>query len=181
MNCRQAKREIALCVGEDLTDADRRAELRGHLTGCPDCREHLKRLKGMFQVFERAEGQQTYDCADSIWPGLSGRLGQPRPRLPGPRFNGWVPFSVMAAACVLLMIVMEMQPSSGTPVSGSLMRGIAGPLLGDHSDATARSMTVPNRQETPPNSAFISGPSQESLVPPAEDPVDHRSAPDSTF
>jgi hypothetical protein len=122
MNCRQAKREIALCVGEDLTDADRREKLRHHLTGCPECRTHYKRLKGMFHVLEQAEGQRTYDSADSLWPALVGRLGQPRSPLQGPRFNGWVPFSVMAAACVLLMIVMEMQPDPHTPIAGSVFQ-----------------------------------------------------------
>lgn len=122
MNCRQAKRDIALCVGEDLTDADRRQKLRHHLTGCPECRAHFKRLKGMFHVLEQAECQQTYDTTDSLWPGLVGRLGRPRPPLQGPRFNGWVPFSVMAAACVLLMIVMEMQPDPHTPIAGSVFQ-----------------------------------------------------------
>lgn len=124
MNCRQAKTEIALCVGEDLTDANRRERLRQHLSGCPECRGHFKRLKGMFRVLEQAEEQRTYDSADSLWPNLRSRLGQPRPRLQGPRFNGWVPFSVMAAACVLLMIVMETQPTADTVIYSGMARGV---------------------------------------------------------
>ena len=168
MNCRQAKLDIALCVGEDLTDADRREKLRQHLTGCRECRSHLKRLKGMFHVLEKAEGQQTYDSADSLWPELVGRLGHPRPKSPGPHFNGWVPFSVMAAACVLLMIVMEMQPETNTAVSSSLWKSFGTFSLGQHGEAETRSTenTGP-RLEAADSASF--GPSPERLVEPLTD------------
>lgn len=168
MNCRHAKMEIALCVGEDLTDADRREQLRQHLTGCRECRAHFKRLKGMFQVLEQAEEQQTYDTADSLWPSLSGRLGQPRTRRQGPRFNGWVPFSVMAAACILLMIVMQTQPTENTYISGWMVRNPFG--FGVHR-VEGGSRTEPGEAEHLDSALLPSGegemrPTGENLVVP---------------
>jgi predicted anti-sigma-YlaC factor YlaD len=178
MNCRQAKLEIALCVGEDLTDADRREQLRRHLTGCPECRTHFKQLKGMFQVLEEAEEQQTYDSADSLWPSLAGRLGQPRPRRQGPRFNGWVPFSVMAAACVLLMIVMETQPSDDTVISGWMGRSFLG--IGIHQ--VEEESTGP--REVDRRTRVVLPAEEDESDPPAESlmvPVADRSSSTSTF
>lgn len=120
---------------------------------------HFKRLKGMFQVLEQAEAQQTYDSADSLWPHLSGRLGRPRPRLQGPRFNGWVPFSVMAAACVLLMIVMEMQPAGDTVISSSLGRGIFGAGVVAGPDSSAGTPTAADR---------TTGAAEPALLAPAQ-------------
>jgi len=164
--------EIALCVGEDLTDADRRENLRHHLARCPECRAHFKRLKGMFHVLEQADEQRTYDSTGSLWPGLMSRLGQPRPRMQGPRFNGWVPFSVMAAACVLLMIVMETQPTPDTAISNSIGRGVGVLDAGIpfHQDPSREPPAVDHRQESD-----VFDPTGQ----PAATPVDGR--PDSSF
>ena len=107
MNCRQAKLDIALWIGEDLTDAGAREELRRHVAACPPCRTHYRRLKKTLGVLEHADREATYDAADSVWPELSRRLDQ-RSRRPmqGNRFNGWLPFAAMTAACLLLVVVM---------------------------------------------------------------------------
>jgi hypothetical protein len=110
MNCRQAKADIALWIGEDLPDRDRREELRRHVSACASCRQHYRRLKGTLQVLEHADREQTYDVSDSVWPALSQRIEQQAESgLRRARFNGWLPFVAMTAACVALVVVMETQ------------------------------------------------------------------------
>jgi len=107
MNCRQAKLDIALWIGEDLTDVGAREELRRHVAACPPCRTHYRRLKKTLGVLEHADREATYDSSDSVWPELSRRLDR-RSRRPtqGNRFNGWFPFAAMTVACLLLVVVM---------------------------------------------------------------------------
>ncbi len=113
MNCRQAKADIALWIGEDLTDRSRREDLRRHVSACAGCRRHYKRLKGALQVLEHADQEQTYDVSDSVWPELARRIEQQsQPGSRPARFNGWLPFVAMTAACVALVFVMETQGPS---------------------------------------------------------------------
>jgi hypothetical protein len=110
MNCRQAKADIALWIGEDLPDRSRREELRRHVSACSGCRTHYKQLKGTLQVLEHADREQTYDVSDSVWPELARRIEQQsQPGSRPARFNGWLPFVAMTAACVALVVVMETQ------------------------------------------------------------------------
>lgn len=109
MNCRQAKADIALWVGEDLQDAQQKEELRRHLASCPECRAHYKRMKRTFAVLERADRDATYDSSDSLWPHLAQRISRHSAGSPG-RFNGWLPFAAMTAACAILVIVMDARP-----------------------------------------------------------------------
>jgi len=115
MNCKQAKADIALWIGEDLPDRSRRDQLRRHVSACADCRRHYKRLKGTLQVLEHADREQTFDVSDSVWPELARRIQQnSEARSRGARFNGWLPFVAMTAACVALVVVMETQRPHGT-------------------------------------------------------------------
>lgn len=126
MNCRQAKADIALWIGEDLADRGRREELRRHVSRCAGCRQHYRRLKGTLQVLEHADREQTYDVSDSVWPELARRIEQQSdPGSRRARFNGWFPFVAMTAACVALVVVMETQgPTTerlgGDPVQHSV-------------------------------------------------------------
>lgn len=112
MNCRHARSDLALWVGHDLTDTQRRDELRRHVARCPDCRSHYKRLKDSLRVLEDADRAPTYDSADSLWPELSSRI-QRRAAQHGPvsRFNGWLPFVAVTAASALLVVMMETRPT----------------------------------------------------------------------
>ncbi len=110
MNCRHARSDLALWVGRDLTDTHRREELRRHVSRCPECRTHYSRLKQTLRVLESTDEAPTYDAAESLWPELSSRIQQraaTRGRGPTSRFNGWLPFVAMTAACALLVVVME--------------------------------------------------------------------------
>jgi hypothetical protein len=126
MNCRQAKADIALWIGEDLPDRRRREELRRHVSRCAGCRRHLKQLKGTLQVLEHADREQTYDVSDSVWPELARRIEQQSQLGSRPaRFNGWLPFVAMTAACVALVVVMETQgPTARRHSSDPLPGGV---------------------------------------------------------
>jgi hypothetical protein len=115
MNCRQAKSDIALWIGDDLPDRARREELRRHVSACSACRKHFKRLKGTLRVLEHADREQTYDASDSVWPELSRRIDvQSQSGGRRARFNGWFPFVAMTAACVALLVTMN--PHGTMPV-----------------------------------------------------------------
>jgi predicted anti-sigma-YlaC factor YlaD len=121
MNCRQAKADIALWIGEDLPEPQHREELRRHVAACPECRAHYKRMKRTIAVLEHADRAATYDSGDSLWPELSRRIAR-RPESAPSRFNGWLPFTAMTAACLALVVVMESRPTNPvhhTPISRS--------------------------------------------------------------
>jgi hypothetical protein len=124
MNCRHARSDLALWVGRDLTDTQRREELRRHVSRCPECRSHYARLKQTLRVLENADETPTYDAAASLWPELSGRIQQrAASRGPTSRFNGWFPFVAMTAACALLVVVMETRPAQRpTPGIGPISK-----------------------------------------------------------
>lgn len=116
MNCRQARIDLALCVGEDLPEAARRESLRQHVAQCPGCRAHYKRLRGMLRVLEATDRDRTFDVGDSLWPQLSNRIRRlEESPAPSSRFNGWLPFVAVTAACAMLVVVMDVRaPSSPT-------------------------------------------------------------------
>lgn len=103
MNCREAKQQMALHLGHDGDRADWEAARR-HVARCPDCRHHFTRLKQALAVIEQADQPETYERRDSLWPNLEARLGAPRVR-PTDRQPGWIPFTALALACLLLISV----------------------------------------------------------------------------
>ncbi len=119
MNCSQARRDIALWVGQDLDDVTRRVELRSHLAECVDCHQHFRRMKRTYQLLERADQEPTFQSGDSLWPAVATRIAQPHRMAPLSRFNGWMPFVAMTAACLTLMLVVNERPDPQAPV----MRG----------------------------------------------------------
>lgn len=129
MNCRQARIDLALCVGEDLPDAARRESLRQHVAQCPGCRAHYKRLRGTLQVLESSDRDRTYEVGGSLWPQLATRIRRME-ESPGPsaRFNGWLPFVAVTAACALLVVVIDLQAPNGGPAphTHSVARDILG-------------------------------------------------------
>jgi len=115
MNCRQARIDLALCVGEDLPEAARRESLRQHVAQCPGCRAHYKRLRGTLQMLEASDRDRTYDVGGSLWPQLSNRIRRlEEAPAPPSRLNGWLPFVAVTAACALLVAVIEVQSPSGS-------------------------------------------------------------------
>ena len=126
MNCRQARIDLALCVGEDLPDAARRESLRQHVLQCPGCRAHYKRLRGALGVLESSDHERTYDVCGSLWPQLSVRIRRlEETPLPSSRFNGWLPFVAVTAACAMLVVVMDVRtPARPAPAVSRDMIGM---------------------------------------------------------
>ena len=120
MNCRQARIDLALCVGEDLPEAARRESLRQHVAQCPGCRAHYKRLRGTLQVLESSDRDRTYDVGGSLWPQLSNRIRRlEEAPAPPSRLNGWLPFVAVTAACALLVVVIDVQAPPGARPSSA--------------------------------------------------------------
>jgi hypothetical protein len=127
MNCRQARIDLALCVGEDLPEAARRESLRQHVAQCPGCRAHYKRLRGTLQVLESSDRDRTYDVGGSLWPQLSHRIRRlEESPVPPSRLNGWLPFVAVTAACALLVVVIDVQtpPGPRAPSTQNVARDI---------------------------------------------------------
>lgn len=148
MNCRQARIELALCVGDDLPDATRRENLRRHVVQCPGCRAHYKRLRGTLQMLESSDGDRTYDVGGSLWPQLSQRIRRME-ETPEPtgRFNGWMPFVAVTAACALLVVVMDLQ-SPGVPPATNTHGAVARDFWGS-------SALLPSIPESAEHNAFL--------------------------
>ena len=125
MNCKQAQRDIALWAGHDLDDAAQKEAVRRHVSGCPCCRTHYKQMKHTLNVLERAERPATYVSGDSLWPELAARISHSQQQSARPRnsnrFNGWMPFIAMTAACFILLLVVNEQPQ---PPEGNIPRGM---------------------------------------------------------
>ncbi|MCA9074265.1 MAG: zf-HC2 domain-containing protein [Planctomycetaceae bacterium] len=114
MNCKQAQHDIALWAGHDLDDASEKEAVRRHMTACPDCRNHYRRMKGTLGVLEKADPPATYVSGDSLWPELASRISHTKNR-PSTRQNpnglsGWMPMLAMTAACCVLLLVVNRQP-----------------------------------------------------------------------
>ncbi len=126
MSCSQVKRDIALWVGQDLDDAERRVEIRRHVSDCPGCRAHFQQMKRTLHVLERADRAPTFRSTDSLWPAVANRIAQPHPVVRPGRFNGWMPFIAMTSACLTLMLVVNDRPATH---EASIMRGPTALLL----------------------------------------------------
>lgn len=123
MNCRQAKTEMALWVGDDLDEASAR-QVERHVAVCPECRDALVALRQSQSVLQALAGSKhagdvdaallkpassnlvrlASDGFESLWPAVSRRLpGQSGARMR--RFNGWLPAAAVMAACVAILVV----------------------------------------------------------------------------
>ncbi|MCA9080059.1 MAG: hypothetical protein KDA58_05840, partial [Planctomycetaceae bacterium] len=105
MNCREARTEIALLVGNDLEDASARELLRQHVSGCPECRQYYRQMKQSFKVLEQADKSETYETRESLWPAVSQRLKHRRPEAPSRR--QWWPIATFLAACVVVVAIIN--------------------------------------------------------------------------
>ena len=102
MNCRRAKLEIALWVGDDL-DSRATDGLKRHLTECAPCRTHWQKLKLGLKPLQNSGSSVMFSIDDSLWPSLLTQLPD-RPAEPQPtEFNGWLPAVAVCAACLAIV------------------------------------------------------------------------------
>lgn len=115
MNCKQAKTQVALLIGNDLEPAAL-AEVRNHLGQCVGCREHFERLSSCLEVLQAPP--RSWNAQDeSLWPKLSVRLASPSVGQKPHRLNGWAPTLAVAAACTAMFWVASSQWSANQPAA----------------------------------------------------------------
>lgn len=128
MNCRQAKSELALWVGGDLTESSA-LELERHVAVCPSCRTVREGLSASHTALQtvaaRTAGPAQEECTrreanrprptsdSSIWPAVSARISRSE-QSRSQRFNGWVPAMAVSAACVAILFVAVQNATQST-------------------------------------------------------------------
>lgn len=102
MNCKRARANIALWVGDDLDDSAER-DLRRHVVDCPACHEYWHDMKTGLQILQDSQGRAK-STGKSLWPSLATALVPEHQYASRPsRFNGWVPAVAVAAACLAMI------------------------------------------------------------------------------
>jgi predicted anti-sigma-YlaC factor YlaD len=103
MNCKQAKTQVALLIGNDLEPAAL-ADVRNHLGQCASCRQHFEKLSSCLEVLQ-APPRGYNPEPESLWPKLSVRLASPSAGQKPHRLSGWAPSLAVAAACTAMFWV----------------------------------------------------------------------------
>jgi anti-sigma factor RsiW len=113
MNCEQIQNDIALWVGHDLAAPESEA-IRQHLTSCPDCRTHARRIQSAMGAITRATPEATYDATDSLWPSIAQRLPHRPRKAPAPAWRRWLPpVGITAVAAGLMVAVVALPQGNG--------------------------------------------------------------------
>jgi hypothetical protein len=123
MNCKQAKSQVALLIGNDL-EPSALADVRGHLGQCVSCRQHFDKLSSCLEVLQAPpRGYNSED--ESLWPKLSVRLASPSAGQKPHRLSGWGPSLAVAAACTAMFWVASQH---WTP-TGSVEQAVPGGMV----------------------------------------------------
>jgi|GEM_PF-839327 len=110
MNCNQAKYELALWAGNDLT-CEAEAALKRHLAGCPQCRELWQSLRTSQDALREAANVGPQTPHSSIWPRLQSQLAARQSVRPSAQPAGWFPVLAVAAACLAVIFLSRGTPS----------------------------------------------------------------------
>ena len=112
MDCKTARHQVALLVGQDLPEADA-VQLQRHLATCPPCREQRTRLQTTFdRVLSVAESAN--DNSPGLWPAISSaiRVRGVSPGLNARQFNGWVAGLAVAATLLAMVTISQHLPTA---------------------------------------------------------------------
>lgn len=107
MNCRTARKQIALLVGDDLSQPEA-AELMVHLRACPECAENRREMGASSGVLSACNDEPVRRDHESLWPDVRANLQvmeayqPPRRRL--------APGSVMAVAVAVCVTFAAIAP-----------------------------------------------------------------------
>jgi hypothetical protein len=112
MNCKQAKTQVALMIGNDL-EPRALEDVRTHLGQCVGCRQHFEQLSSALEVLQ-APPRSWNPEHESLWPKLSTRLASSTAGQKPHRLSGWAPTLAVAAACLAMFWVVSSQwPADG--------------------------------------------------------------------
>jgi hypothetical protein len=131
MNCKRAKTQLALLIGNDLEPVAVQ-EVRKHLDECGSCREHLQRLSASLDVLQAPVNSTWNTQSESLWPKLSVRLASQGAPSKAHRMNGWAASLSVAAACTAMFLVARHQfPSESVspPQERIDLKTISGPPI----------------------------------------------------
>ena len=109
MNCKQAKSQVALLIGNDLGSdrvAGRTQPPRPTRVGC---QQHFERLSSCLEVLAGSSPRSWNSEQESLWPKLSVRLASPNAGQKPHRLSGWAPTLAVAAACTAMFWVASSQ------------------------------------------------------------------------
>ena len=143
MNCQDAKRLMALHIGQDDADVSDWEQVRRHAVMCIDCRKHYRGLKQSMTVLETADVESTYEVRESLWPEIESRLENGVASNQPNRSKPWAPVISFTVACVLFMMVAAYQPVGPNSGHGEVQhapKGMGFPLVSPQhrSDEIAR-------------------------------------------
>jgi predicted anti-sigma-YlaC factor YlaD len=125
MNCKKAKTQVALLIGNDLEPAIL-ADVRGHLGQCVSCRQHFEQLSNCLEVLQAPP--RGYNPEEgSLWPKVSVRLASPAAGQKPHRLSGWAPTLAVAAACTAMFWVASKQWLPSGSVEQGLPHGMVIP------------------------------------------------------
>ncbi len=105
MNCKQAYDDIALYVGNDLSD-EAIPKLERHLGNCPNCKKHYQSMKNSWSLLHESGDQFLVESLhDSVWPDVSVKLAKRQEERH--QFNGWIPAAAILAASFVVFLVSD--------------------------------------------------------------------------
>lgn len=103
MNCRTAKKQIPLWVGNDLSQSAIQS-LEQHIENCPKCQEHAEALLSSSEVLLAFNSQTGHSPSDSVWDGVRQQIEEnPRREV---RRSGQITAGLFLAAAMLLIAVL---------------------------------------------------------------------------
>lgn len=116
MNCKQAHDDIALYVGNDLSDTAVQ-RLERHLAQCPSCKKHYQNMSESWKMLRESGDQLLVSSLhDSVWPDVSVQLAKNHRERH--KFNGWIPATAVLAASFIIFLVSDFsvqQPVNTSP------------------------------------------------------------------
>ena len=161
MNCRTARKHIALLVGDDLSQAEA-AELMVHLRACPECTTAHRELAASSDVLALCNDEPVSRDRDSLWPAVRASLVamDATPKASQRILATNAAMGLAVAACILFAAMAPdiFRPQRGpTTVFRSLPVSTTGELPGIDS--------APSLMDNPNYRPVYSHPSWQALEP----------------
>lgn len=103
MNCRTAKKQIALWVGNDLSQSAIES-LEHHIENCPKCQDRAEALLSSSDVLLAFNTETVRSPSDSVWDGVRQKIEEDPRR--DTRRSGQITGALFLAAAMLLIAVL---------------------------------------------------------------------------